>query len=80
MPQALLVALLDWLRDLRFPVLAVITAIVFVANLVIPDFIPLIDELMLGLATLLLASWKKQRAERSAKPAANERPPIDHQP
>lgn len=80
MPQALLVALLDWLRDLRFPTLAVITAIVFGVNLVIPDFIPLVDELMLGLATLLLASWKKQRAERGTAPAAAARPPIEHEP
>jgi hypothetical protein len=80
MPQALLVALLDWLRGLRFPVLAVIAATLFLFDLFIPDFIPMIDELMLGLATLLLASWKKQRAERGAKPDANERPPIDHNP
>jgi hypothetical protein len=80
MPQALLVALLDWLRGLRFPTLAVITAVVFAVNLLIPDFIPMIDELMLGLATLLLASWKKQRAESTQNPTAVERPPIDHQP
>ncbi len=79
MPQALLLALLDWLRGLRLPVLAVITAALFFVDLLIPDFIPMIDELLLGLATVLLASWKKQRAERGAKVEVGARRPIDHQ-
>jgi hypothetical protein len=29
----------------------------------VPDALPLADELLLGLATLLLARWKKQRGD-----------------
>lgn len=43
---------------LRFPVLFVVTAVVFVADLVFPDVIPLVDEILLGLATVLLGTWK----------------------
>jgi hypothetical protein len=66
-----LVALLvRWLGGLRFPVLMLVTALLFVADLVVPDLIPLADEVLLGLATLLLASWRKRRlpdAERERR-------------
>ena len=53
--------LLGYFAGLRFPTLLVITATLFVADLLIPDFIPLADELLLGLLTLLLAAWRKPR-------------------
>ncbi len=46
---------------LRFPQLFAITLILFVVDLIVPDMIPFADELLLGLATLLFGSWKKQR-------------------
>ena len=58
-------AVLAWAANLRFPVLAGITAAAFLLDLIIPDFIPLADELLLGLATIVLAKWKKNRAERT---------------
>ena len=45
--------------DLRFPQLLLITALLFLMDLVIPDLIPFVDEILLGLLTLLLANWKK---------------------
>jgi len=48
-----------YLSRLRFPQLFLITAILFVADLIIPDFIPFIDELLLGLIALLLGSIRK---------------------
>jgi hypothetical protein len=33
----------------------------FVADLLIPDPIPFLDEIMLGLTTLLLARWRRRR-------------------
>jgi hypothetical protein len=45
---------------LRFPTLFLITATLFVLDVLIPDFIPFADELLLGLGTLLLSSWKKR--------------------
>lgn len=38
-----------------------ITGGLFVLDLIIPDFIPFIDEILLGLATLILARWKDRR-------------------
>jgi hypothetical protein len=34
----------------------------FVADVIVPDFIPFADELLLGLGTLLLANWKQRKA------------------
>ena len=54
-----LVALaIRYLGRLRFPYLAAITGTLFVVDLIVPDFIPLADELLLGLATLLLTMIK----------------------
>ena len=43
---------------LRFPALFFLTAVLFVVNLAVPDPLPLIDEILLGLVTLLLGSWR----------------------
>lgn len=59
----LLAPLLGFASRLRFPVLFAITAALFAVNMLVPDALPMIDELMLGLATVLLASWRKRRAE-----------------
>lgn len=40
---------------LRYPKLLAVTAVVFVADLLIPDLIPFVDEILLGLVTLLLS-------------------------
>lgn len=45
----------------------------FLATLVFPDPIPFADELLLGLATALLASWRRRDADEAARaqPAVN---------
>jgi len=53
--------LLAFASRLRFPWLFALTAGVFLLDLFIPDAIPFVDEAMLGLATLLLGSWRKRR-------------------
>ena len=50
---------------LRFPYLFLITAVLFLLNLFVPDAIPFIDEILLGLVAVLLGSWRK-------KPEAND--------
>lgn len=62
MPNPLISPFLAWARRLRYPTLFKITALLFAVNVVVPDAIPLIDEILLGLATLLLASWKDRNA------------------
>lgn len=53
--------LLARLTRLRFPALFVVAGALFLLTLVFPDPIPLADELLLGLLTALLASWRQRR-------------------
>ena len=53
--------------NLRFPKLLAITTGLFVIDLFFPDVVPFIDEILLGLISLLLASLKKGRSEISQK-------------
>lgn len=62
MPHPLTAPLLRWLSRLSYPRLFVLAAALFVLDTLIPDVIPFADELLLGLATLLLARWKKPGA------------------
>lgn len=52
--------LLAFASRLRFPWLFALTAGLFLLDLVVPDAIPFVDELLLGLGALLLGSWKKR--------------------
>ncbi|MCU0596480.1 MAG: hypothetical protein MUC98_13605, partial [Desulfobacterota bacterium] len=52
---------------LRFPKLFAITAALFVIDLIFPDMVPFVDEILLGLISLLFASLKKRRGETSRK-------------
>jgi hypothetical protein len=63
---------------LRFPQLFWITLILFVVDLIVPDMIPFADEVLLGLATLLLGSWKR-RKDTARKPESTG-PVIDVTP
>ena len=47
--------------QLRFPKLFAITLGVFVFDLLIPDLIPFVDEILLALVTALLGSLKRRR-------------------
>jgi len=45
----------------------VLTAGLFLLDLVIPDVIPMADELLLGLAATFLASWRKRAGPQGRK-------------
>ena len=45
-----------FLAKLRFPQLFVLSALLFLIDLALPDMFPLVDESILGINTLLLAS------------------------
>ncbi len=51
---------LRWASGLRFPYLALLTLILFVANLFIPDVMPFADEIIMGLVAALFASIRKK--------------------
>ncbi len=72
MANPLTTPLLRFLGRLSYPRLFMLTAVLFGLDVVIPDFIPFIDEILLGLGTLLLANWKKRK-----DPVAPGKPPID---
>jgi hypothetical protein len=47
--------------NLRFPTLVLILGLLTVADLLIPDFIPFVDEIVLAILTLLFGMWKNQK-------------------
>lgn len=51
--------ILRQLRQLRFKNLFLIAAALFLVDLAIPDFIPLIDEILLGILTMVFWSWRR---------------------
>ena len=65
MANPLLGPVLGWFGKLSYPRLFVATAALFVADMLVPDFIPFVDELLLGLGTLLLANWKRVKPTRN---------------
>lgn len=76
LPVALLQRLLG---RMRFPQLFLLAGALFVADLLLVDPVPFLDELLLGLLTLMLARWQdkdsdptqdatKPRGEQAGKP------------
>ena len=61
MPNPLTAPLVQFASRLRFPVLFTITLVLWAITLLVPDPIPFLDEIVVGLVTLLLASWKRRR-------------------
>jgi hypothetical protein len=68
MANPLLAPVLGYLARLKYPQLFKLAALLFALDLVVPDFVPFADELLLGLATLLLGNWKQRRGERDVTP------------
>ena len=77
MPHPLTGPALGFAARLKFPTLFKLTLALFVVDLLVPDFIPFIDEILFGLATLLLANWRKP--EDVPVPAADDRKVIEGQ-
>ena len=76
MRAVLIPAITKFLGGLRFRNLFLVAATLFVVTLVVPDFIPFADELLFGLATLLLARWKDRDAEAKTSDSSSN-PPSD---
>jgi len=71
--------------NLRFPGLFALLAAVFLFDLVVPDFIPFVDEIILALLTMLFALWKDRRATivttaTGAPPLPPAAPPLPPPP
>ncbi len=53
--------ILKFAEKLRFRQLFLLSATLFVIDLLIPDILPFVDEILLGLLTLLFASLRKPK-------------------
>lgn len=51
--------ILQQLSQLRFRNLFLIVAALLLVDLAIPDFVPLIDEIVLGILTMMFWTWRK---------------------
>jgi hypothetical protein len=60
-PVSMIEMFLKNANQLRFRNLFFIVLGLFFVDLLIPDFIPFIDEIILGLLAIILANWKKER-------------------
>lgn len=74
MVNPLLSPILGFLGRLSFPRLFVLAASLWALDMVILDFIPFIDELLLGIGTLLLASFRKRK---TPEVQGQRKPPIE---
>ena len=75
--------ILRFAERLRFPQLFLLAGGLFVLDLLLPDMIPFVDEILLALATLILAALRKRgeapvaRSSGSHSPIAGEAVRID---
>lgn len=74
MANPMLLPLLNWARKLRYPTLFKVTALVFAIDVFVPDVIPFVDEILLGLGTLLLANLKNRGAAKETIEGEARRP------
>lgn len=61
-------------RRLRFPQLFTFVLVVFLIDLVIPDAIPFVDEILFGLLTVLLGSLRRDDAPEETPREKNVTP------
>jgi hypothetical protein len=67
-----------WASGLRFPTLLAVIGSLFALDLLIPDLIPFFDEIVLGLLTVLLATFRRRRDGEST--GGTEGTTIDVEP
>jgi hypothetical protein len=62
---------------LRFPQLFAVLLALFLFDVVFPDLVPFVDEILLGLATALFGMWREKvpAREPAAPPMKNVTPP-----
>lgn len=60
MRNPILGPLLRWLGRLSYPKLFLVATALFLATLVVPDPLPFVDELLLGIGALMIARRKRK--------------------
>lgn len=76
-PLAALISRL--IPGIRYPWLLAIVAGLFAIDLVVPDPVPLLDEVVLAVLTFLVASWRT-RQDDERPPPRDITPPEDDPP
>lgn len=61
--------IIPYLESLRFPILLLVTAVLFLVDLIVPDMVPFIDEVLLALIVALLSRLKRRRKDAPPDPA-----------
>lgn len=64
--KAIKARLTGYLESLRFPWLLLVTSLLFLVNVFVPDAIPFVDEILLALVAVVLGRLKRK------KPAGSE--------
>lgn len=59
-PYTIVTIFMSFANRLKYKQLFFLVAFLFVLDLVVPDIIPMVDEIILGLLTLLLAGLRKE--------------------
>lgn len=59
---------------LRFPQLFLVTAALFLIDLVVPDLIPFVDEILLGLLSVLFGMWQRDDSSETKPPMKDVTP------
>jgi hypothetical protein len=62
---------------MKFPQLFALMATLFILDVILPDFIPFVDEILLGLGAALFGMWREKvdPAEAPKPPEKNVTPP-----
>ena len=63
------------LPSINYPQLFKVMLLLYLADVLIPDAIPFVDEVLLGLLTLLVGSWKSRR-EPTQRPPSDDTPSL----
>jgi hypothetical protein len=59
---------------LRFPYLFLVIVVVFLLDLIVPDALPFVDEILLGLIAVLLGTWRDRKGVEPKPPMKNVTP------
>ena len=65
-----------FIQGLRSWQLFVLAALVLAADLVVPDPVPFVDEILLGVLTVLLARWRRPLTWRLVAPPVRHAVPL----
>jgi len=59
--NSIVAAISERLAGLRFPTLFILLIALFLLDLFVPDLVPFVDEILLGLATLIVGNLKRRK-------------------